>query len=188
MTDSDQYRDSEYMTVLEAVLFAASGPVSYPQLAETMNLSIAEVKMLTQNAAERYQTERRGIRLLFHEDRLRLVTAPEAALFVEKFLGIELTQKLSRAAQEALTIIAYRQPVSRPVIDSIRGVSSDGVVRGLINRGLVEETGRAETPGRPVLYATTQEFLQYFGLSSIKDLPPFDLDPGEPESIEILKE
>ncbi len=188
MRDSDQYRDDEYMTVLEAILFAASGPVPYPQLAETLNLSTNEVRLLARRLAESYQTEGRGIRLLFHEDRIRLVTAPEAALFVEKFLGIELTQKLSRAAQETLTIIAYRQPVSRPVIDSIRGVSSDGVVRGLINRGLVEEAGRAETPGRPMLYVTTQEFLQYFGLSSIDDLPPFDLEAETPGEVQILKE
>ncbi|NMB92692.1 MAG: SMC-Scp complex subunit ScpB, partial [Flexilinea flocculi] len=85
-------------------------------------------------------------------------------------------------------IVAYRQPVSRPAIDLIRGVNSDSVLRGLMNRGLIEEAGRAETPGRPVLYATTQDFLLYFGLTSIKELPPFDVNMSDPKDQRILKE
>ncbi|MHC1772030.1 MAG: SMC-Scp complex subunit ScpB [Flexilinea sp.] len=187
MTGEDGINTSEYMTTLEAVLFVASGPVSYSQIAEVLSLSINEVKLLAQQLADAYREQKRGIRILFHDERMRLMTAPETASAVEKFLGIESSQKLSRAAQETLTIIAYRQPVTRPVIDSIRGVSSDGVVRGLLNRGLVEETGRAETPGRPVLYSTTQEFLQYFGLSSINELPPFEVEADVQQDIQILK-
>lgn len=188
MTDGDKNNTSEYMTTLEAVLFVASGSVSYSQIAEVLNLSTNEVKLLTQQLADAYREQKRGIRILFHEERMQLMTAPETALAVEKFLGIESSQKLSRAAQETLTIIAYKQPVSRPVIDSIRGVSSDSVVRGLLNRGLIEEVGRAETTGRPVLYATTQEFLQYFGLSSITELPPFEVEADVQQDIQILKE
>ena len=111
---------------------------------------------------------------------------------METFLGLEATQKLSRAALETLTIVAYRQPVSRPAIDSIRGVNSEYILRGLLTRGLIEETGRADSPGRPILYGTTQDFLLYFGLSSLSDLPPYETAvPEEMETeaeMSILKE
>ena len=92
-------------------------------------------------------------------------------------VNLEATTKLSRAALEALAIVAYKQPVTRPAIDAIRGVNSDGVIRSLLNKGLLEEAGRAETPGRPILYQTTLDFLCHFGLSSLDELPP--LEPSE---------
>ena len=98
---------------------------------------------------------------------------------------------MSRAALETLTIVTYRQPITRPGIDAIRGVSSDGVLRSLLSKGLVEEVGRAEGPGRPILFGTTAEFLQHFGLTSLTDLPPYEPEPGEmnpvPEN-KILKD
>lgn len=188
MTENNSNCNIDSLTILEAVLFAASSPVPYAQLAEVMECSVAEVRRLSQELSQRYLSQQRGIRLQFHEDRVKLVTAPETSDAIERFLGIESSQKLSRAAQETLTIVAYRQPVSRPAIDLIRGVNSDSVLRGLMNRGLIEEAGRAETPGRPVLYATTQDFLLYFGLTSIKELPPFDLDLSDPKDQRILKE
>jgi segregation and condensation protein B len=93
---------------------------------------------------------------------------------VEKFLGLEATARLSRAAMETLAIIAYRQPVTRPGIDAIRGVNSDGVLKSLLSKGLVQEVGRTEGPGRPILYGTSAEFLQHFGLASLTELPPYD--------------
>jgi segregation and condensation protein B len=93
---------------------------------------------------------------------------------VEKFLGLEATARLSRAALEALAIIAYRQPITRPGVDSIRGVNSDGVMKSLLSKGLVQEIGRSDGPGRPILYGTTSEFLQHFGLASLAELPPFE--------------
>mgnify|MGYP000878535240 FL=1 len=92
-------------------------------------------------------------------------------LFRSKYLGIETTSRLSRAALETLAIIAYRQPITRPGIDAIRGVNSDGVLKSLLSKGLIEEIGRTEGPGRPILYGITEEFLQYFGLGSINELP-----------------
>ena len=114
------------------------------------------------------------------------MTAPETAPAVEAFLGIEAAQKLTRAAIEVLTIVAYKQPITRPGIEAIRGVNSDSVVRSLQSRGLIEEAGRADTPGRPLLYATTAEFLRYFGLSSIEDLPPYEVIIED--EINVLKE
>ncbi len=103
---------------------------------------------------------------------------------------MDVTARLSRAALEALSIIAYRQPVTRPEIDSVRGVNSDGVLKSLLNKGLLQEVGRAEAPGRPILYGTTAEFLQHFGLDSLQKLP--SLEPVEPvetdESHRLLKD
>lgn len=188
MAESEVLRESQ--TAVEAILFAAAVPVYYSQLAGVTGLDTGTVQRICQDLALDYEKRGSGIRLQFMDDRVQLTTAPEAAPAVEAFLGLEASQKLSRASLETLTIIAYRQPVSRPVVDSIRGVSSDYVIRGLLNRGLIEEVGRAETPGRPILYGTTQDFLLYFGLSSIDDLPPYSVEADEPETeeIKILKE
>jgi segregation and condensation protein B len=94
---------------------------------------------------------------------------------VERFLGLEATSHLSRAALETLAIVAYQQPVTRPQIESIRGVSSDGVMKSLLGKGLVQEVGRTDGPGRPILYGTTPDFLQYFGINSLIDLPALNL-------------
>ena len=105
-----------------------------------------------------------------------MTSAPEAAEAIETFLGLEATSRLSSAALEALAIIAYQQPVTRPQVDSIRGVNSDGVMKNLLHKGLIQEVGRAEGPGRPILYSTTPEFLGHFGLTSLEKLPPLNLD------------
>jgi segregation and condensation protein B len=118
----------------------------------------------------------RGIRLQRHRGRVQLVTAPETATLVEHFLGLEATSSLSRAALETLSIVAYQQPTTRPQIESIRGVNSDGVMKTLLSKGLIQEMGRADGPGRPILYSTTPEFLGYFGLTSIEELPPLNIE------------
>jgi segregation and condensation protein B len=100
-----------------------------------------------------------------------MTTAPEAAPLIERFLGLEASSRLSRAAMETLAIIAYQQPTTRPEIDSIRGVNSDGVLKSLLSKGLIQEAGRAERPGRPILYVSTPDFLQHFGLRSLLELP-----------------
>ena len=109
-----------------------------------------------------------------------MVTAPEAAGYVRRFLGLELTGKLSPAALETLAVVAYRQPTTRADVEAVRGVNSDSVLRTLINRGLIEEQGRLDQAGRPIVYGTTFEFLQHFGLSGIDQLPP--LGEGRPLS------
>ncbi|MBQ6342802.1 MAG: SMC-Scp complex subunit ScpB [Anaerolineaceae bacterium] len=180
----------ESLTALEAVLFAAAAPVSYTRLSETMGLKAGVIHEMCQTISNNYEKRGSGIRMQFMDGQVQLTTAPEASSAVETFLGLEATQKLSRAALETLTIIAYRQPVSRPAVDSIRGVNSEYILRGLLTRGLIEEVGRAETAGRPILYGTTQDFLLYFGLSSLNDLPPFETDVVEENETElsILKE
>ena len=101
---------------------------------------------------------------------------------IERFLGLEASTKLTHAALEVLSIVLYLQPVTRPRIDSIRGVSSDGVIRTLLRKGLIEETGRAVSPGRPILYCTSNELLQHFGIESLDDLPQIE---SEEENLEI---
>jgi segregation and condensation protein B len=115
----------------------------------------------------------RGLRLQWSTDnQVQLTTAPAASTVIERFLGLEVTSRLSQAATEVLAIVAYMQPVTRPQVDQIRGVNSDGALRSLLSKGLIEEVGRLETPGRPILYGTTPDFLQHFGLVRLEEMPP----------------
>jgi segregation and condensation protein B len=161
---------------LEALLFSAPGTVTTTQLAAALEISIQEVEEGLAELEKRYAQSPLdfGLRLQRHHGRFQLTTAPEAADWIERFLGLEATSRLSRAALEALAIIAYQEPATRPQIDSIRGVNSDGVLKSLLSKGLIQEVGRAEAPGRPILYSITQEFLQQFGLNTITDLPPLE--------------
>ena len=154
---------------LEALLFVAAEPVATTQLAVALDVapSVIERGLNELDAA----LSDRGLRLQRHAGRVQLTTAPQLAELIERFLGLEATTHLSRAALETLAIIAYQQPVTRPQIDSIRGVNSDSMMKSLLHKGLILETGRADGPGRPILYSTTPEFLQHFGLNSILEMP-----------------
>ena len=159
---------------LEALLFVAPGSITITQLANALELPASQVEAGLEQLQAYYAL--RGLRLQRHAGRVQLTTAPELALLIERFLGLEVTSQLSRAALEALAIVAYQQPVTRPQVDAIRGVNSDGVLKSLLSKGLVQEMGRADGPGRPILYGTTSDFLGYFGLSSIEELPPLNLE------------
>ncbi len=158
------------VSLIESLLFVAQEPVRIAQLATTLQTGTEEVESALKELEGTYA--RRGLRLQRKGDRVQMVTAPEAAPFVRSFLGLETGGKLSPAALETLAIIAYRQPVTRAQIEAIRGVNSDSVIRTLLNRGLIEEQGRLEQAGRPIIYGVTFEFLQQFGLSGLEDLPP----------------
>lgn len=165
--------EQQLITIIESLLFVAAEPVTVSQLAGTVECSTAQVEAALQALKE--QCQHRGIRLQQHGQKLQLVTAPEATPYVEHFLGLSTPARLSTPALETLTIIAYRQPITRPEIEAIRGVNSDGVLRTLLSKGLIEEVGRLDTVGHPSLFGTTFEFLRYFGLEDIKDLPGLDL-------------
>src|SRR5215213_1417409 len=154
---------------LEAILFVAAEPVTTSQLAAALDVAQSVVERGLNELETTLAT--RGLRLQRHGGRFQLTTAPQLAELIERFLGLEATTHLSRAALETLAIIAYQQPVTRPQIDSIRGVNSDSMMKSLLNKGLILESGRADGPGRPILYSTTPEFLQHFGLSSILEMP-----------------
>jgi len=169
--------------LLEALLFVAPGEVNPSQLAAALDQPLAAVERGLEALADEYARPgaERGLRLQRHRGRVQLTSAPAASPFVERFLGLEASSRLSRAALEALAIVLYQQPVTRPQIEAIRGVNSDGVVHSLLLRGLIQEVGRAEAPGRPILYSSTSECLQYLGLGSLAELPPLDLGEGETE-------
>jgi segregation and condensation protein B len=177
MTDALTSNGAETITspiiLLESLLFVASGPVSPVRLAAALDISQAAVHELLRKLEEDYQN--RGLRLQRSGGGLvQLTSAPEASGAIERFLGLELTTRLSQAALEVLAIVAYLQPATRPQIDQLRGVNSDGALRTLLSKGLVEEVGRLETPGRPILYGTTPDFLQSFGLNVLTDMPPLE--------------
>src|SRR5512135_1485491 len=169
---------------VESLLFVADAPVSVSHLAEALERDERDVEAVLQTLAEGYVG--RGVRLQRKGNRVQLVSAPEAAPAIERFLGLSQSGKLSAAALEALAIVAYEQPITRPQIEAIRGVGSDGVLRTLLSKGLIEEVGRLETVGHPVLFGTTFEFLQYFGLSSLAELPPLEMGSNghQPEAIQ----
>jgi segregation and condensation protein B len=179
MTISDD--EIKLKSAIEALLFAASNSVSISQLAEVLSKKPEEIETAVQTLEIEYK-QQRGLRLQWHSGKVQMTTAPEYGAMVEKFLGLEATARLSWAALETLAIVAFKQPITRPGIDAIRGVNSDGVLRNLLSKGLLEETGRAETPGRPILYGTTTDFLQHFGLSSILEIPPLEEEPVNVES------
>jgi segregation and condensation protein B len=172
---------------LEALLFAAPGSVTPAQLAIALEIPTADVEKGLAELEARYTRNRGefGIRLQRHHGRVQLTTVAEASPLVERFLGLDATSRLSRAALEALAIIAYREPATRPQIDSIRGVNSDGVLKSLLSKGLIQEVGRAEAPGRPILYSVTQEFLQHFGLNALDELPPLPPSEGSAGETEV---
>ena len=190
MTESTSNPTLNLEAGLEALLFAAASPVTVAQLAEALSCTVQQAEEGLRNLEKGYLQAGRGLSLQWHVGKVQLTTAPAAAGWVEKFLGLEATARLSRAGLEALAIIAYRQPVTRPGIDAIRGVNSDGVLKSLLSKGLVQEVGRSEGPGRPILYGTTAEFLQHFGLTSISELPPFETsaDAEAQAGTKILKD
>jgi len=157
---------------LEALLYVSPSPVTVTHLANTLRVSNRMVTKALENLAAEYQ--QRGLRLQFHQSEVQLTTAPELAADIERFLHLERVTRLTRAALEVLAIIAYQQPVTRPQIDSIRGVNSDSALRTLLRYGMIEDVGRSDGPGRPILYKTTAEFLQYFGLTALHELPQID--------------
>lgn len=155
---------------IEAMLFVSAEPVPVAQLATALDVSASVVERGLKELEDALHG--RGLRLQRHAGRVQLTTAAELAALVELFLGLDTTTHLSRAALETLAIIAYQQPVTRPQVDSIRGVNSDGMMKSLLSKGLIQESGRTDGPGRPILYSTTPEFLQHLGLNSIAEFPP----------------
>ncbi len=164
---------------IEGLLFVADGPTPISQIGIALGVTPKRIRAALDNLEEEYQN--RGLRLQRHKDEVQLTTAPEMSAFVETFLGLESLQRLTKSALEVLAIIAYQQPVTRPQIDTVRGVNSDSVIKRLHSRGLIAEVGRTDGPGRPILYGTTPEFMQHFGLNSLKELPPLEGDGEEDE-------
>lgn len=165
--------DLSYKAIIEGLLFVAEAPLSAAQLAEICDISELDAREVLGLLAEDYAQAGRGIVLREVAGGFQLATAPMVAPYIEKTLAEKKT-KLSHAAYETLAIIAYKQPVTRSQIEYIRGVKSDGPIQQLLARGLIEEQGRLDQPGRPVVFGTTVAFLVAFGLDNLKDLPKYD--------------
>ena len=185
MSESEYRTDLSLAAKIEALLFVAFEPVTPGQLATALETTANQINNSLDELDASLQT--RGLRLQRYSGRVQLTTAPETSEAIEHFLGLEATTKLSHAALETLAIIAYQQPVTRPQVDSVRGVNSDGVMRSLLSKGLIQEGGRAEGPGRPILYSTTPDFLQHFGLNSLTELPPLEKEENGEQDVSLLK-
>ena len=162
---------------VEALLFVAPGPVEISRLATALETTNRTIEKALESLAELYQG--RGLALEQNRYGYQITSSAEWSKDVERFLELETTSRLTKAALEVLAVVAYQQPVTRPYIDSIRGVNSDSSLRTLMRYGLIEEVGRTDAPGRPILYATTPDFLQYFGLSGLDELPPLSKELEE---------
>ena len=172
--------------IIESLLFVADEPQEIGVLAKSLNVPRQRAERAVEELAA--SIDGRGILVQRLGDRVQLATTPDAAQYIERFLEVE-HGRLSRASLETLAIIAYRAPVTRAGIESVRGVNSDHAVATLLARSLVEDVGRAAGPGRPVLFATTVRFLEYFGLQRPEDLPPLpELEPAAAESPEASAE
>jgi segregation and condensation protein B len=159
---------------LEAMLTVALEPISTEELADVVETDAATVAATLRALRQEFQDERRGLQVAELASGWVLQSSPEVAAWVTKFANRDVSHRLSSAALESLAIIAYRQPVSRAQITALRGVNVDGVVRLLEQRGYIEEIGRAPGPGQPILYGTTELFLDRMGLATLDDLPPIE--------------
>ena len=165
------YSNKTMKSALETMMFMWGEPLEVKDAAEVLEADKNSVRELMKELQTEYEQEGRGIRIREVYDAFGFVTLAENDLFLKKLCTPVRVKRLSQAALEVLAIIAYRQPVTRSEIDSIRGIKSERVIDGLIDKGLVEISGRSEGVGRPLIYTTTKEFLKKFGFSSLKDLP-----------------
>ena len=148
-----------------------------------LDTDIDTIKTAVEDLRNEYNTQKRGFSIIEILEGYQICSRPEYYTYIQEILGEQRNQPLSNAAMEALAIIAYKQPVTRGQIENIRGVNSDGCVNRLYERGLIDEAGRLDAPGRPILYKTTDTFLRCFGLKSPKDLPPVNLSQVAPDDV-----
>ena len=175
--------------VLEGLLFVVGEDgLTLEQIEEVLEISKDEAKDLVAELKKDYEDESRGIRIDFLGNRFKLTTKEEHKEYYKKLIENPITNKLSQAALETLAIIAYNEPITRVKVDNLRGVGSTQLMRKLVAKGFIKESGRSDLPGRPILYETTNEFLDYFGLSSIDDLPDMNkfIEKSEEEPSEEL--
>jgi segregation and condensation protein B len=167
----DAQPDIEPAAILEALLFTCEAPVSLERIVEVLDgRSKSDIAGLISQLQERYRQEDRGLMLMEVAGGYRLVTKPELAPWIQRFRGAR-PAKLSKAALETLAIIAYKQPITKPEIEAIRGVVIDGVLKTLVDRDLIRILGRKPEVGRPILYGTSRDFLEYFGFKDLSELP-----------------
>lgn len=175
---------NELKGVTEGLLFASGDEgVTLKQLSKILDIGVDTVEHMLEELRFEYEREDRGLMIIQSNDILHLTTKPEHSSYFKRLIDSPRTSKMSQAALETLAIIAYRQPITRAEIDEIRGVRSERPVQTLITRSLIEESGRKDTVGRPVLFQTSKEFLTFFGLATLDELPPLpeNIDPDKDE-------
>jgi len=175
----------ERMSQIESLLFASSTPLKASEIAEVLGIDEATVVRLVNLVADRLREHRHGIQIIQVAGGFQMATVPENAYFVERLSHLGERSRLSPAALETLAIVAYKQPITRAEIEAIRGVQCAGILANLVARGLVEEKGRKETVGRPIVYGTTDLFLRAFGLNSLEDLPPLPVEGSEESLLDV---
>ena len=186
----------EKLAALEAVLFACGEPVEIYRLSQASGIDTSTVPSMVKLLNDRYEEQQSALKIVRLDNSFQMCTRAEFALNIKNALDTKKSAPLSQAGMEALTIIAYNQPVSKGFVENVRGIDSSSVINNLVEKGLVEEAGRLDVPGKPIIYRTTPVFLRSFGLSSLDDLPPlpnksetpsfFDLE--QPDGAENEKE
>ncbi|MBQ5695129.1 MAG: segregation/condensation protein B [Clostridium sp.] len=181
-------RKSNIKSAIESMLFVSGEPLSLRDLSNNLEVKDKVVEEIIKEMMTEYEDQSRGIRLISINGAYQLVTKSENSDFVQKLLKKNKRHSLSQASIESLAIIAYKQPITRIDIDEIRGVKSESAIQKLVEKGLIQDIGRLEVPGRPILYGTTDEFLRQFGLETLKELPSLDLynDEESKNSMDVL--
>jgi len=180
---------SELQRAIEAILFAAGEPVEVSRLAMALEADEKDISAAADVLLDELAFNRRGMRILRLENAYQMVSSGEMADYITKALETRKPPKLSSSQLEALTIVAYYQPATKAMVEQIRGVDSSYSIGALLNKKLIEDAGRLNVPGRPILYRTTPDFLRTFGLSSLEELPPIDkVSLGEPFVEEMVQQ
>jgi segregation and condensation protein B len=177
--------EKQYYAMIEAVLFASGEPLSLGRLAEALELDEMLVSSLLPNLMERYRKEDHGIEIVCLDGMYQMCTKPQWQEPIRRAIEMKKNTPLSQAAMETLAIIAYNEPVTKSFIEQVRGVDSSSIVNSLAEKGLIEEAGRLEVPGRPIAYRTSIHFLRSFQLKDLSDLPPL---PDQEEKLEEISE
>lgn len=181
--------EAQQTGALEAMLFAHAEPVETERLADALRLSVRDMEELLHGLQQRYDEQESGLTILhFEPNRWQMTTRPYYGEVVKRVLDTRRNAPLSPAALEVLAVIAYNQPVSRSFIEQVRGVDSSSTVTKLLEKGLIEEAGRLDLPGRPVAFQTTDTFLRVFGLGGLKDLPPLHDEVAEDAAVGDVQE
>ena len=178
----EKQETTQIAAAIESLLFVSGRPLEFAELRKLLDIDEASLTNGLQALTHQLESQERGIRLQRLGEQVQLVTAPENARYIAALLDLPMTARITSAALETLSVISYRQPITRAQIEAIRGVNSDRSVASLIQHGLIAEIGRAQTIGRPALFATTPEFLQQFGLTSLEQLPRTDMKAPLTES------
>lgn len=165
--------------IVEAILFASGEPVAIDRICSVLEITQIEFNLILPEIKEKYESESGGIKLLHLGDNLQLSSNPLYINYIRDIMDLKRNSPLSPAALEVLSLVAYNEPVTKAFIEQVRGVDCSGVLGSLTQRGLIEERGRLELPGRPLLYGTTDNFLRCFGISTLLELPPIPKDEDE---------